>query len=201
MYPHQQFVEVDEKFIKKFVELFPLATLILTHEEEIYTSHVPLIWKEKCLLGHIDLNNPMAKMLNNKQAVNVIFHGPENYISPGHFTTSEFPTYNYMKVEIKAKAIKMSKDELRASIIEMTHLLDQQFPNNLNGKEERMEKTMNYIYGFQLKVCSYSGRFKMSQDKSKSHFFKALQVLKNGESKRHKKILQLFSVFENKKNV
>lgn len=200
MYPNPNFTVKDENFIKKFIELFPLATLICSHQGKINTTYIPLIWKNQRLLGHIDINNPMAQLLNNEQEVKLIFNGPENYISPGHFTTEEFPTYNYMKVEVNAKASALNTTELRNSIKDMTHQLDKNFPNNLKGKEERMEKILNYIYGFKLDVCNYIGRFKMSQDKSETHFLKAAEILKKEESERQLKILDYFIKFEKQKN-
>lgn len=200
MYPHHKFIVKDISMIQEFIKLFPLATLILVEKDEIHTSYIPLIWKDSKLLGHIDVHNPMSKLLQKQKAVKVIFHGPENYISPGHFTSPEFPTYNYMKVEVNTEAVEINKDELRTSIIEMTELLDHQFPDNLKGKEERMEKTMDYIYGFQLKVIDYTGRFKMSQDKPKAHFLKAIEVLQKEEVKRHEEILGYFTNFQTKKN-
>ncbi len=199
MYPHPKFIVKEKSIIQELVKLFPLATLIYAEKDEIHISHLPLVWKNDFLLGHIDLQNPLANKLQQKHKIKVIFHGPENYISPGHFDTAEFPTYNFMKVEINATVSKMNKDELRESIFEMTHLLDYEFPNNLEGKEERLEKTMDYIHGFKLKILTLEGRFKMSQDKSKVHFDKAINLLQNGASKRNVELLKKFREFENQK--
>ncbi|MFK7748848.1 MAG: FMN-binding negative transcriptional regulator, partial [Kordia sp.] len=96
-----------------------------------------------------------------------IFHGPDCYISPNVYSTTQLPTWNYVKVHISAKATRMpTNDSLIHSIAEMTSFLENsQKPYVLDVKNPRVQTLADYIIGFRLEITAWEGKFKLSQDK------------------------------------
>lgn len=149
------------------IKTYPLATVISVSENQPYITHLPLVYKDNILVGHIDKFNPQAALLKENREVTVIFSGPNCYISPSVYTTKQLPTWNYIKVHLKGtvKAIK-SKEALKHSLIEMTEFLEA--PDHkyiLDSDNKRMEAALDYIDMFEIEITDWEGKFKLSQDK------------------------------------
>jgi len=156
------------------IKTYPLATVISVHNNAPLITHLPLIYEDKKLIGHIDIYNPQAQLLKDNNEVTLIFSGPECYISPSIFPTTQLPTWNYIKVHLKGK-VKAIKDKmaLKKSLITMTEFLEA--PDHkyaLNAENPRLDKNLDYIEMFEIKITNWEGKFKLSQDK-KSNDIKA----------------------------
>jgi transcriptional regulator len=151
------------------IKTYPLATLISVKNNEPLITHLPLIYDETTenLIGHIDLYNPQAELLKNNQPVTIIFSGPQCYISPSIYTTTQLPTWNYIKVHLKGHVKSINDSEaIKNSMIKMTEFLEQ--PDHkyvLEPDNPRMDGAINYVKGFEISVTHWEGKFKLSQDK------------------------------------
>lgn len=152
------------------IKNYPLATLISVKNNEPLITHLPLIYDETTgnLIGHIDIYNPQAELLNNDFPVTVIFSGPQCYISPSIYTTTQLPTWNYIKVHLKGYVKSISNpSEIKSTMIKMTEFLEK--PNHnyvLEPDNPRMERAINYVKGFEIIITNWEGKFKLSQDKT-----------------------------------
>lgn len=192
-YLPKHFTENDWINIKFFIELFPLATLITSFDNEIFTSHIPFIISEDKLLGHINKENPQFYHLHDSK-VELIFHGGDAYISPSKFTSEELPTFNYAKVHIKGRASYGSEHQLIKSLVDMTDQMDNDF--KLHDTHPKIDILKDFIQGFEVSMDSFHGRFKMSQDKSKPHFKKAKSLFKKSQDERLKLFLKGLNYFD-----
>lgn len=186
-YLPDHFTENNWGNIKPFIELFPLATMITSFENEIFTSHIPFIFEENRLLGHINKDNPQFHHLDECR-VELVFHGGDAYISPSLFLNDELPTFNYAKVHVKSKVTFVDDARLITSLVNMTDQLDSNF--KLDYSHPRIDKLKHFIQGFEISLESFHGRFKMSQDKSKSHFKRAKSVLEESQNQRLRSFLK-----------
>jgi len=150
------------------IKTYPLATLISVKDNKPFITHLPLIYNESGnLIGHIDINNPHAKLLKNNNDITIIFSGPQCYISPSIYATKQLPTWNYIKVHLKGrvKAIE-SKEALKESLITMTEFLEApEHKYVLQPSNKSMNGYLNYIEMFKIFIDSWEGKFKLSQDK------------------------------------
>ena len=150
------------------IKAYPLATVISVNNNEPLVTHLPLVYREDGkLIGHIDKYNPQAELLRDNKQVTIIFSGPQCYISPNIYTTTQLPTWNYIKVHLKGKvkAIVDTKT-IKQSLVKMTEFLEQ--PDHkyvLTMDNQRMEGAINYIKGFEIEITHWEGKFKLSQDK------------------------------------
>lgn len=163
------------------IKTYPLATLISVKNNEPLITHLPLIYDETTgnLIGHIDLYNPQAELLKNNQPVTIIFSGPQCYISPSIYTTTQLPTWNYIKVHLKGRVKSINDSEaIKNSMIKMTEFLEQ--PDHkyvLEPDNPRMDGAINYVKGFEISVTHWEGKFKLSQDKKPQDIVNAREQL------------------------
>jgi transcriptional regulator len=152
------------------IKTYPLATVISVVNNQPLITHLPLIFEDGKLIGHIDIYNPQAALLKNDMDVTILFSGPECYISPSIYSTTQLPTWNYIKVHLKGKVKAIeSKDALKQSLITMTEFLEA--PDHkyvLEPDNPRLDRNLNYIEMFEIEITSWEGKFKLSQDKKPS---------------------------------
>lgn len=165
--PHHQDHNISNMI--EVIKTYPLATVISVNDNKPLITHLPLIYRETDgkLIGHIDLYNPQTELMQNNNDITVVFSGPQCYISPSVYTTTQLPTWNYIKVHLKGqvKAIE-SKESLKDSLITMTEFLEH--PDHkyvLEADNSRMDAAINYIKMFEITITDWEGKFKLSQDK------------------------------------
>ncbi len=152
----------------KVIKTYPLATIISVKNNEPLITHLPLIYREDGkLIGHIDIYNPQAELLKDNNLISIIFSGPQCYISPSVYTTTQLPTWNYIKVHLKGTVVAIkSADALKESLIKMTEFLEQPEQKYiLEPDNPRMEGALKYINMFEIDITHWEGKFKLSQDK------------------------------------
>ena len=171
-YPPKHHLDNDKDHLIKVIKAYPLATVISVENNLPLITHMPLIYRvsDSKLIGHIDLYNPQTKLMRDDKDVTLIFSGPQCYISPSVYTTSQFPTWNYIKVHLKGtvKAIE-DKNALKDSLVTMTKYLEA--PEHkfiLEADNPRMDALADYIKMFEITITDWEGKFKLSQDKKKT---------------------------------
>jgi transcriptional regulator len=163
------------------IKTYPLATVISLKENKPLITHLPLVYREEDgkLIGHIDKFNPQVELLKDNNEVTIIFSGPQCYISPIVYTTTQLPTWNYIKVHLKGtvKAIE-SNAALKESLIKMIEFLEQpEHKYVLEPDNPRMDAALDYIKMFEITITHWEGKFKLSQDKKKSDIESAKKEL------------------------
>ena len=166
-YPPKHHQDNDKNHIIEVIKTYPLATLISVKDNEPIITHLPLIFKDDKLVGHIDIYNPQTELLKNNNDVTILFYGPQCYISPSIYSTTQLPTWNYIRVHLKGKVNAIESTEaLKASLIDMTEFLEA--PDHkyvLDADNPRLDANLNYIKMFEIEIESWEGKFKLSQDK------------------------------------
>jgi len=178
-YPPKQHQDEDINHMIDVIKTYPLATLISVKDNQPLVTHLPLVYEDRKLIGHIDIYNPQAQLLKNDTDVTIIFAGPECYISPSIYSTTQLPTWNYIKVHLKGKVKAIeSKAALKQSLITMTEFLEA--PDHkyvLEPENPRLDKNLDYIEMFEIEITSWEGKFKLSQDKKPSDIKAAREEL------------------------
>jgi transcriptional regulator len=169
-YPPQQHQDNNREHMIDVIKTYPLAMLVSVKDSTPLISHLPLIYSDGKLIGHLDKFNPQAEVLKDNNEVNVIFSGPQCYISPSIYSTAQLPTWNYIMVHITGKVKEIKDPEvIKASMIEMTSLLEAPTHNyTLEPDNPRMAQFISYVRGFEIDIDHWEGKFKLSQDKKPS---------------------------------
>lgn len=165
--PHHQDHEISNMI--EVIKSYSLATVISVKDNTPLITHLPLIYRESDgkLIGHIDIYNPQTALMKDNNEVSIIFSGPQCYISPAVYTTTQLPTWNYIKVHLKGNVMAIeSKAALKESLIIMTEFLEQpEHKYVLEADNPRMERALDYIKMFEITITDWEGKFKLSQDK------------------------------------
>lgn len=178
-YPPKHHQDNNINHMVDVIKTYPLATVISVSDNSPLITHLPLIFDNNKLIGHIDIYNPQAKLLKDNNEVTVLFSGPECYISPSVYGTTQLPTWNYIKVHLRGtvEAIE-SKVALKQSLITMTEFLEA--PNHdyvLEPDNPRLDANLDYIEMFEINITEWEGKFKLSQDKKTSDMMAAREEL------------------------
>ena len=180
--PHHQSHDI-EKMIS-VIKNYPLGMLVTAKDKNPFITHIPFIYNQnsKKLIAHLDRSNPQLETLLDGADVTVVFKGPDTYISPSIYTTSQLPTWNYIIVHITGK-LKLLHDaeSVKQTMIDMTEILEGKDHNYILEKDDsRMDRLINYIQAFEIEITNWEGKFKLSQDKNATDFENAkLELIKN----------------------
>ena len=166
-YPPKHHQDNDRDHIIEVIKTYPLATIVSVKDNQPLITHLPLILNEGKLVGHIDIYNPQTELLKDNNDVTILFYGPQCYISPSIYNTSQLPTWNYIRVHLKGKVKALENTQaLKESLIAMTEFLEA--PNHkyvLDANNPRLDANLKYIKLFEIEIDSWEGKFKLSQDK------------------------------------
>ena len=167
-YPPKHHQDNDKLHMIEVIKSYPLATIVSVNNDEPLITHLPLIYREDDkLIGHIDKFNPQAELLKDNNHITVVFSGPQCYISPSIYSTTQLPTWNYIMVHLKGTVKRIeSKEALKQSLIKMTEFLEApEHKYELKPDNPRMERNLDYIKMFEISITHWEGKFKLSQDK------------------------------------
>ncbi len=187
--PHHQ--DDNKDHLIEVIKSYPLATVISVENNTPLVTHLPLVYENEKLIGHIDIYNPQAALLKDNRDVTILFYGPQCYISPSIYGTTQLPTWNYIRVHLKGKVKAIeSKAALKQSLITMTEFLEA--PDHkyvLEPDNPRLDRNLNYIEMFEIDIVEWEGKFKLSQDKKPSDTAFARQELIRANQESIKKFL------------
>ncbi len=166
-YPPKIHQEKDKNQLISVIKTYPLGTIISVKNGEPLITHLPLIYKEGYLIGHLDKFNPQADLLKNNNTITVLFSGPQCYISPSIYSTNQLPTWNYIKVHLQGTVNEIINPiAIKQSMVDLTSYLE--YPENkyeLKIDDPKMDRLIDYVIGFEIKITQWEGKFKLSQDK------------------------------------
>ncbi|NVK73118.1 MAG: FMN-binding negative transcriptional regulator [Oceanospirillaceae bacterium] len=202
MYPPNHHINHDIEKSFLCIETFSFATLISSVNSTPFVSQLPLVLERNkgkygTLIGHIDSSNPQKEVLEDKNIL-AIFNGPNSYISPTVYSTSQLPTWNYISVHVEGFVRTSSRTrDIKRTLIRMTEYFESsENPENpfvLERENQRMNDLHRYILSFEIEITKLTNRFKLSQDKCIEDQMRALEALKS----RSYKIDGLFTLTDN----
>jgi transcriptional regulator len=179
LYPPKHHQESHTDLIKEVAAQYPLATIVSAHGELPYITHAPLIFHGDKLVGHIDASNPHVGLLKNNHPITLVFQGPQTYISPKIYTTTQLPTWNYIIAHAKGTVREINAAQMiKQSMVSMTSYLEgTDEPFVLDIKDPRLDRLIPYVHCFEIEITHWEGKFKLSQDKSPQDIENAKQEL------------------------
>ncbi|MEN8768114.1 MAG: FMN-binding negative transcriptional regulator [Candidatus Arcticimaribacter sp.] len=204
-YPPVHHQEENYNNIVQLMQMYPLAIINSSMNNEIESTHTPLVYQHNeqlgVLIGHIDKYNPQLEHFKNNTAVQIIFNGPQVYISPSVYSTTQLPTWNYFKAHLKGTlTIENDREKVKQSLINMTVFLEGDQPKyKLDPDNPRMEAALDYIVGFRIEINSWEGKYKISQDKKQEDRVRAKVAMQAARTNTEKEVALLYSMHQTKK--
>jgi L-ornithine N5-monooxygenase len=186
-YPPTRYLETDPDRLRAVIERYRFATLISARgADEPVVSQLPLTLDTSrgslgVLFGHMDLANPHAELLDGRR-VFVLFHGPNGYISPHVYESTQLPTWNSISVEVQGRArILRDKDAVVNGLRGIAAAADPS-PGGFRLSREAAgdEELFPFLVGFEIEIDQMRGRFKLSQERDDRDRWHAARALANG---------------------
>ncbi|WP_440223263.1 FMN-binding negative transcriptional regulator [Dokdonella sp. MW10] len=172
MYLPAAFRESREPVLEDLARAHPLATLVSLGLDGLSAEHVPLVWADGVLRGHVARANAIADL--DGTPVLAMFHGPEGYVSPNWYpgkaaTGREVPTWNYAVVHVHG-VLRVVDDAawLRDVLGELTdvHEAGEPQPWSIDdAPEDYVQALLRAIVGIRIEPSRIEGKFKLGQNK------------------------------------
>ncbi|HWB64397.1 MAG TPA: FMN-binding negative transcriptional regulator [Chitinophagales bacterium] len=187
MYIPKFYEEKDLEQIEQLIRQHAFGILITTREERPFATHLPLHLVisangEWLLQGHIARANPQWRGFDDKANVLAVFMGPHSYVSPSWYNHKNVPTWNYQAVHLSGKIRIVEGTELRNNLRQlMAH------HENLHAKnptafdevpEDLLQKDLNGLVGFEIKVERIEAASKLSQNRDAESYQNIIDNLK-----------------------
>ncbi len=150
------------------------ATVAASHDGTLRFAYAPVVVdSDKGPLGavrfHLAGNNPLSE-LPDGAALSFSMIASDAYVSPDWYETQgRVPTWNYIAVEGRGVVERLSGDDLRQLLVDLTAMEEGKLaPKTLwtidKVPEEKMGALMNAIVGFSVRFETLEGKFKLSQN-------------------------------------
>ena len=177
MYAPKHFEETDPDVLQHLVRAHPLATLIVTVDDELTINHIPFVLDDEGdslrLRGHIPRSNPLSKLLSLPQTCAAVFQGPSGYISPAWYATKKqhgkvVPTWNYAVAHCHGEV--SAKDDAGWVLSQLNDLTTQQEKNRTepwavsDAPDDYINRAVESLVGLEISVARIEGKFKLSQN-------------------------------------
>lgn len=174
MFNPREFRVTDRRKIHDFINDRAMGIIFSVSVDGDYTaSSIPFLVDEECqvLTGHMARANPQWKGLEGRKVL-VVFEGIDHYISPTWYGEDyAVPTWNYALVEAWGTfhAIE-GKDEVISILDRLTRKNEREVGMKWSAdwNEEEYRKMLQGIVAFRVQVTDIEGKWKFSQNHTRS---------------------------------
>ncbi len=181
MYNPVAFAEDRVEVLHAFIRQHPLAALVTCGSEGPEATHVPVvlhpaIGSAGILRCHVARANGQWKDVQSPVPVLAIFQGPEHYITPSWYRSTQehgkvVPTWNYVAVHVRGRATLFEGRELMQHLERLTEQNEQAFEKRWSvddPPEGYIEALSKAIVGIEISIDTIEGKWKASQNRSES---------------------------------
>ena len=187
MYNISYFKEPERSRIFDVIKKYPFAFLTGSFPDgKQVATQIPLLLEERngelFIQGHIMRNTDHHKAFKANPNALAVFTGPHCYVSASWYTTPNVgSTWNYMSVHIAGNVRFMEEDELIAFMKKLTLEFEDHntqsptFYDNLS--KSYLDKMMQAIVGFEIRIDQIEHVFKLSQNRDEESYLNIIQHL------------------------
>jgi transcriptional regulator len=174
MYNPAAFRETDPAVLGAAIGAFPLATLVTTGARGLDATHLPMLYRDGVLRGHVARANPQWQEYTAGTEALAIFTGPQHYITPNWYPSKRehgrvVPTWNYVAVHARGTLTFHEDPEwLRSFVTALTdeHERTSAAPWKVSdAPAEFVEGQLRAIVGVEMTIVSLEGKWKLSQNR------------------------------------
>jgi len=182
MYLPPHFREDRRDVQHALVRARPLGTLVTAGPAGLVANHVPFLLHADegpygTLRAHLARANPQLAELAQVNECLAIFHGDEDYISPGWYATKRetgkvVPTWNFMTVHAwGAPRVIDDAAWLRRQVEDLTNVHEARQPAPWqvgDAPADYLATMLKGIVGVEIPIARIEGKWKMSQNRSEA---------------------------------
>lgn len=172
--------------VARLIERHPLAWVTSPDSDPVMATPLPLLgnYDERgelaSLTGHIARRNPHCALLERGGRVEILFQGPQGYLSPEwQGNPSWGPTWNYAVIQVAAR-IEMQPENADTALRRLVRAMEGRHGGRWSVEQmgARYGELSRQVVAFEARAVSVRARFKMAQDEKVDtlrQFLSALQ--------------------------
>jgi transcriptional regulator len=196
MYIPTYYQEKDEHKLIEFMEANNFALIINSFNNVPIATHLPFVIEKRenkiFLVSHMARANPQWETFT-KDEILVVFQGPHAYVSPKHYEKQQnVPTWNYIAVHAYGKPRIINEPQEVVSLMERTiNTFEKDFFKQWKDlSSEYVNGMLKAIVAFEIEVTKLEGKFKLSQNKTKTEQQNIINSLEKSEDNDIKSIAE-----------
>lgn len=186
MYVNSAF-KTDAAAAWAFVAERGFGAVVAVENGQPVASQVPLLvtgeGSERRLEFHLARANPLHKVIAEAPQVTVIVSGPDAYISPDWYvSTDQVPTWNYLAAHIRGVAKPMTSERAHAHVEAMSLAFEARLApkkpwSTSKMTEKRLAMMLAAIVPIEVEVLDIEASFKLSQNKTVADAYEVARML------------------------
>ncbi len=172
-YPLPPFQQRDVEKLHRVIRAYPLATVISQADGFPVVSQVPLMLNAAGdkLLGHFDRNNPHCGYLESGRNIYCTFNGPNHYMTPSIYPTTQYPGWNYVSVHVQGTVQPVDDvawlEDLMMTMADTLEPAESGY--SLSPSQAHFPEFIRMVLGFEIDIVDMHGIFKLAQDKGREN--------------------------------
>ncbi len=162
--------------IEAFIKANSFGIIINQTNGKLWGTHIPLEFEDRnehqILEGHIALENPQSKSLQNGDEVLCIFNGPHSYISSSWYDHENVPTWNYIAVHVYGKIQLLNHEQTVKTLERLVdkYELASENPIAISDLSKKTMRQARGILGFEILITEIQATKKMSQNRDEKNY-------------------------------
>jgi len=175
MYTPAAFRETRADVIEAAIAAHPLAALVTMGSAGMEATHIPLLYREGVLRGHMARANPQWQRYSPNTEALAIFGGPQHYVSPSWYPSAKehgkvLPTWNYVSVHVRGPlTFHHDTDWLLENVRALTDKQEAALDTPWRVDDAPPDYIANLtraIVGVELTITGIEGKWKVSQNRT-----------------------------------
>jgi len=179
MFQPSYFKQTDKQQMLKFIQAYPMASLVSMSSQGLVGNHIPMLVVERkgqyVLQGHVARINSIWKDLDGSVDVLALFHGPNAYVSPNWYPSKKtdsktVPTWNYVAVHVSGSiSFYHDKTWLKNHLQNLSNTHEKRVNESWqlsDAPTDYIDKMLKAIVGVEITISDIKGNTKMSQNHS-----------------------------------
>ena len=177
MFQPSYFKQTDKQQMLKFIQAYPMASLVSMSSTGLIGNHIPMLVIERegqyILQGHVARVNSIWQDFDESVDVLALFHGPNAYVSPNWYPNKKtdpktVPTWNYVAVHISGEiSFYQDKSWLKEHLKNLSNTHEKRVNESWqlsDAPTNYIDKMLKAIVGVEITISDIKGNTKMSQN-------------------------------------
>ena len=169
MHPNPAYRSDDRALLETLIEEIGFGMVFAATPDGPRVAHTPLLYTgDGAVQFHLSRGNALTRHLDGLTALAVV-NGPDGYVSPRWYQDStRVPTWNYVALELEGRVRRMDRDGLLGLLDALSDRQEARIAEGAFWKmdkvpQDKLEKLLGAIVGFELEVQAWRPTLKLSQ--------------------------------------
>lgn len=173
MHPNPAFRSEDRALLETMIDQVGFGMVFAAVPDGPRVAHTPIVSTgDGAVHFHLSRANALTRHLDGMMALAVI-NGPDAYVSPRWYgEPGAVPTWNYVTLELEGRVRRMAEEGLAGLLEELGARQEARVAGGGQAwtpdsvPQDRWDKLIRGIVGFEMEVLAWRPTFKLSQNKS-----------------------------------